>query len=394
MSAAVSKIFISYSRKDEAFARQLATSLSNAGAYVWLDVKDIPAGMNWSSAIQKGLDEADLMLVILSPDSMASANVENEWQYFLDAKKPVIPLLYRDTKVHFQLSRLQRIDFRDAAAYNASFNRLLDELKGYGFRAMPAYAMPAYSTAPSGTAATSTPTGTTPPAPASSSAAPPPGNPTGGNSPNLRDWAKWGVIVALVIGLLTVLATIAQPFIARMLDSSPPTNTPAATVASVNPTTPADPTAASTAPPTPADPTAASTAPSVVATSRPGQGGTQAASGNTDFTLYWDKDSLTIRLNAPNDLDGLSLNTTDDGLAIAPIFPLFTNQAGTCLRLYRSGSAPVLPLACTGQPFEYELAPSNVFWYTGNRLRDIVVRRGEDNLKICSAAAGKCDVKS
>jgi hypothetical protein len=39
------RIFISYARNHEEFARKLATSLSADGASIWLDVKDIPAGM-------------------------------------------------------------------------------------------------------------------------------------------------------------------------------------------------------------------------------------------------------------------------------------------------------------------------------------------------------------
>ena len=107
----MNRVFISYSRQDEAFARRLATELDQAGADVWIDVDDIPAGMKWSTAIQAGLDSADGMLVVLSPDAMASSNVEDEWQYFMDHDKPVIPIWWRPTKVHFQLHRLQYIDF-------------------------------------------------------------------------------------------------------------------------------------------------------------------------------------------------------------------------------------------------------------------------------------------
>jgi hypothetical protein len=112
-------IFISYSRKDEAFARRLAGSLSNLGVEVWIDVEDIPPGMKWSSAIQTGLDRCDAMLVILSPGSSASTNVEDEWQYFLDHRKPVIPILWQPAKVHFQLSRLQYIDFHQRDFHTA-----------------------------------------------------------------------------------------------------------------------------------------------------------------------------------------------------------------------------------------------------------------------------------
>lgn len=130
------KIFISYSRVDEAFARQLAGSLSQMGADVWIDVEDIPAGLKWSSAIQQGLDVADAMLVILSPESMQSVNVEDEWQYFLDQKRPVFPILYRPAKVHFQLSRIQYIDFV-RQPYERAILQLNAELRRRGIRVQP-----------------------------------------------------------------------------------------------------------------------------------------------------------------------------------------------------------------------------------------------------------------
>ena len=57
------KVFISYSRKDEEFAQQLATDLDHLGASVWIDVDDIPPGVNWSTAIQQGLDTCATLLL-------------------------------------------------------------------------------------------------------------------------------------------------------------------------------------------------------------------------------------------------------------------------------------------------------------------------------------------
>lgn len=125
------RVFISYSRVDEPFARRLATSLSETGMDVWIDVEDIPAGMKWSKAIQQGLDSAVVMLVLISPESMASGNVEDEWQYFLDHNKPVIPVLLRPAKIHFQLNRMQYIDFHTQHYYTA-LNQLYGEFQRKG----------------------------------------------------------------------------------------------------------------------------------------------------------------------------------------------------------------------------------------------------------------------
>jgi formylglycine-generating enzyme required for sulfatase activity len=128
----MTRIFLSYSRTDERFARQLAGSLSQMGADIWLDIEDIPAGMKWSSAIQQGLDTAEVLIVLISPESMTSRNVEDEWQYYLDNNKPVIPILLRPTKIHFQLSRIQYVDFY-TQPYDIALQRLQYEFARRGF---------------------------------------------------------------------------------------------------------------------------------------------------------------------------------------------------------------------------------------------------------------------
>jgi len=122
------RIFISYSRKDEVFARKLATAVSDAGADVWIDMQDIPAGMKWSRAVQEGLNICDVMLVIISPTSMASTNVEDEWQHYLDKRKPIIPVRWLPADVHFQLNRIQFVDFFQQD-FDEAFRHLWTELE-------------------------------------------------------------------------------------------------------------------------------------------------------------------------------------------------------------------------------------------------------------------------
>lgn len=132
----MARIFISYSRTDEVFARQLAESLSGMGADIWIDVEDIPVGMKWSSAIQQGLDAAEAMVIIISPESMTSRNVEDEWQYCLDHNKPIVPVLLRPAKIHFQLNRIQYIDFHQQP-YELSLRQLYVELSRKGLTLAP-----------------------------------------------------------------------------------------------------------------------------------------------------------------------------------------------------------------------------------------------------------------
>lgn len=132
----MTRLFISYSRNDEDFARALAEALSDLGVDIWIDVDDIPAGMKWSSAIQEGLDSCEALIIIISPSSMASTNVEDEWQYYLDQGKPLIPVLWKPAKIHFQINRLQYINFDDQP-FEAAFSKLHAEILRQGLQLDP-----------------------------------------------------------------------------------------------------------------------------------------------------------------------------------------------------------------------------------------------------------------
>src|SRR5690349_20472582 len=88
--------------------------------------------MKWSTAIQNGLKECDAMIVILSPESMASNNVEDKWHYYLDKKKKLFPLRLKPAEVHFQLTRIQYVDFYEQN-FAVAFIKLCAELQRHGF---------------------------------------------------------------------------------------------------------------------------------------------------------------------------------------------------------------------------------------------------------------------
>jgi WD40 repeat protein len=124
------KVFVSYSRKDEEFARRLATDLDRMGADLWIDTDDIPPGVNWSTAVQQGLDACEVLVLIVSPDSIESKNVEDEWQYFRDEGKLIVPVIWRLVpKLHFQLRRIQHVDFA-AQEYDLALSQLRTRLFG------------------------------------------------------------------------------------------------------------------------------------------------------------------------------------------------------------------------------------------------------------------------
>ena len=104
-------VFICYSRKDEDFVLKLASNLKRQGVPVWLDRWDIPYGANWNRTIERALNECLRLLLILSPSSVASDEVQGEWLSALNEEKVVIPILYQPCCIPFRLKPIQYIDF-------------------------------------------------------------------------------------------------------------------------------------------------------------------------------------------------------------------------------------------------------------------------------------------
>lgn len=118
--------FFSYRRSDSKFALRLAKDLKAAGANVWLDQLDIEPGQRWARAVQDALTNCLRVLVVLSPSSVESPNVQDEIAFALEEKKTVIPVFYRDCRVPLQLRGFHYADFR--ADYTRSLKALLKTL--------------------------------------------------------------------------------------------------------------------------------------------------------------------------------------------------------------------------------------------------------------------------
>lgn len=96
----------------------------------------MPPGTDWASHITKEIQRSDGLLLIMSPDSRASPNVEVEWQQMLSQGKPVVPVLYRRVAGGFHLD-IDKLNFIDVSIesdhFTYKFRRILDGLKAQGF---------------------------------------------------------------------------------------------------------------------------------------------------------------------------------------------------------------------------------------------------------------------
>ena len=118
-----SRTFISYSKVDAEFALKLASQLRSEGIGIWIDQLDIAPGARWDRAIEAAMTAADRILVVLSPTSTTSENVQDEIGLAFDTGKQIIPVLCKPCEVPMRLRRLQHIDF--AQDYDRAFERLL-----------------------------------------------------------------------------------------------------------------------------------------------------------------------------------------------------------------------------------------------------------------------------
>ncbi|MEO1164783.1 MAG: TIR domain-containing protein [Chloroflexota bacterium] len=92
-------VFISYSRQNSDFARQLTDGLRQSGKESWVDWEGIPlSSPNWWHEIQIGIEQADNFVFIMSPDSMASVVCNLELDYALDLKKRVVIVVHEDVQ--------------------------------------------------------------------------------------------------------------------------------------------------------------------------------------------------------------------------------------------------------------------------------------------------------
>ena len=110
----MSQIFISYHHNANAFvADELVKRIEAEKFSVWWD-RHIPAGHNdWREKIDLEIENARIMLVVVTPEAIASQYVTYEWSYAIGKNKIVIPLTYQKADVHPRLITHQALDFTD-----------------------------------------------------------------------------------------------------------------------------------------------------------------------------------------------------------------------------------------------------------------------------------------
>jgi WD40 repeat protein len=125
-------VFISYSRKDMAFADQLETALTARGFEPLIDRAEIYAFEDWWKRIEALIGKADTVVFVLSPDAVASDVALKEVTHAASLNKRFAPIAYRrveDRAIPEALQRLNFIFFDDPARFDESADRLAEALQ-------------------------------------------------------------------------------------------------------------------------------------------------------------------------------------------------------------------------------------------------------------------------
>ncbi len=95
-----SHIFISHASKDDGFVKELRFKLESQGLTVWVDSRNLRGGAKLAPEIEKAIEEARQIIVVLSPNTVNSPWVRKEIQKALEVEQQrndesyrVIPLL-------------------------------------------------------------------------------------------------------------------------------------------------------------------------------------------------------------------------------------------------------------------------------------------------------------
>ena len=88
-------IFISHSKKDSNFINKLEGDLEQLGFKIWIDT-DISGGEEWRNTIDKNLRTASDVVVVLSPNAVASKWVVHETAIAIGAGINVVPIMIKE----------------------------------------------------------------------------------------------------------------------------------------------------------------------------------------------------------------------------------------------------------------------------------------------------------
>ena len=125
----MSDVFISYSRRDIDFVRDLFGQLQAHDREPWADWQDIPPTADWLAEIYRGIEAANTFLFLVSPDSVASEICTLEIEHAVKHNKRLVPVVWQEVEnIHSSMSTHNWIFLRLEDDFEANFELLIEAL--------------------------------------------------------------------------------------------------------------------------------------------------------------------------------------------------------------------------------------------------------------------------
>ena len=129
----MNELFVSYSRKDTDFARHLTETLKAEGLESWVDWQDIPPSVDWMNEIKRGIEEANIFLFLVSPDSITSSICAEELAHGVLNGKRIIPVIVREIEVKSAPNSITHLNWiffsRPQDDFDSAFEKLLTAIR-------------------------------------------------------------------------------------------------------------------------------------------------------------------------------------------------------------------------------------------------------------------------
>ena len=121
-------IFISHSPRDARHMVTMRDNLALIGYRPWVDVNPRP-GQDWRFDIDDAIRNADAVIVIVTPSAAESVYVTYEWSLAIGLGIPVIPVIFKEARMHPRLQTLEHYDFTTWADVGQFWDYFMQEIK-------------------------------------------------------------------------------------------------------------------------------------------------------------------------------------------------------------------------------------------------------------------------
>jgi tetratricopeptide (TPR) repeat protein len=129
-------VFVSHSSVDKPWVHGLVAGLARYGVSVWLDETQIRPGTSIVSALERGMEASNAMILVVSPEAMASGWVREEYDRAITLAQrrgpefPIIAAILHQTELPGFLQSRRGVTFLDPGRYAAGVADLVWGIKG------------------------------------------------------------------------------------------------------------------------------------------------------------------------------------------------------------------------------------------------------------------------